>query len=416
MNTVRIGVIGLGQRGYSIAKDVLMNIDHVDITAGCDVYEDRNERLAEVVKEKRGHGIFTSTDYNEILKREDVDAVYVATSWDTHVEIAIAALRAGMPCAMEVGGAYSIDELYRLVHAYEDTKTPFMMMENCCFNRDELLATSVARSGKLGEIVHCSGAYSHDLRSEVANGNIIRHYRLNNYLKRNTENYPTHELGPIAKILGINRGNRMVSLVSVASKAAGMEQYIKDHPELVEKDPTLEGARFAQGDIVNTIITCAGGQTIALKLDTTLPRSYSRELTVRGTKGAYFMDTDTVFLDGMKEYWDPRKFADDYMRNAKEYEKDYLPSYWTEITEEQKKTGHGGMDRVMWLEFTKCLSEGLPFPIDVYDAAAWMAVTALSEQSVAEGGMPKAIPDFTDGKWLTRKNCDVLEFPWVKSE
>ena len=410
MDIVRIGVIGLGQRGYSIAKDVLMNIDHVDITAGCDVYEDRNEHLAQIVREKRGHGIFTSTDYNDILKREDVDAVYVATSWDTHIEIAIAALRAGMPCAMEVGGAYSIDELHRLVRAYEETKTPFMFMENCCFNRDELLATSVARSGKLGEIVHCSGAYSHDLRSEVANGNIIRHYRLRNYLNRNTENYPTHELGPIVKILGINRGNRMLNLVSVASKAAGMEQYISDHPELVEKDPTLAGARFAQGDIVNTIITCAGGQTIALKLDTTLPRSYSRELTVRGTKGAYFMDTDTVFLDGMKEYWQPTSFVKDYLQNAKEYEKEYLPAYWANITEEQKKTGHGGMDRFMWLEFTKCLSEGLPFPIDVYDAAAWMSISYLSEISIKNGGAPVEIPDFTNGAYKTREAKDVIKF------
>ena len=415
MKRVRIGVIGLGQRGHSITKDILLNIDHVDVVAACDVYEDRNERISTLVKEKRGSEIYTSTNYNDVLAREDVDAVYVATSWDTHIEIAIAAMKAGKACAMEVGGAYSLDELHRLVRTWEDTKTPFMFMENCCFNRDELLATALCRAGMFGEVVHCSGAYSHDLRKEVTEGNIIRHYRLRNYLNRNTENYPTHELGPIARILGINRGNRMVSLVSVASKAAGLEQYLKDHPEITEKDPSLVGARFNQGDIVNTIITCAGGQTIALKLDTTLPRSYSRELTVRGTKGAYFMDTDTVFLDGMKEYWQPTKFATDYIQNAKQYEQDYLPSYWANITEEQKKTGHGGMDMLMWLEFTRCLCEGLPFPIDVYDAAAWMAVTALSEQSVAQGGMPQAIPDFTDGKWLLRKNEDVLEFPKAKS-
>ncbi len=414
MKNVRIGVIGLGQRGRSITKDVLLNIDHVDVVALCDVYEDRNEEVARIVKEKRDYDAFTSTNYADVLAREDVDAVYVATSWDTHIEIAIAAMKAGVPCAMEVGGAYSLDELHRLVRTWEETKTPFMFMENCCFNRDELLATSLCRAGVFGDVVHCSGAYSHDLRGEVTEGNIIRHYRLRNYLNRNTENYPTHELGPIARILGINRGNRMVSLVSVASRAAGLEQYLKDHPEITEKDPSLVGARFKQGDVVNTIITCAGGETIALKLDTTLPRSYSRELTVRGTKGAYFMDTDTVFLDGMKEYWQPTKFATDYLRNAKEYEKDYLPSCWTDITEEQKKTGHGGMDRIMWLEFTRCLSEGLPFPIDVYDAAAWMAVTALSEQSVAQGGMPQAIPDFTDGKWLARKNVDVLAFPAKK--
>lgn len=125
-------------------------------------------------------------------------------------------------------------------------------------------------------------------------GNVNRHYRLNNYMHRNCENYPTHELGPIAKILGINRGNRMISLVSVASKAAGLREFAKTDKN---PDKSLENATFRQGDIVNTVITCANGETISLKLDTTLPKYYSREFTVRGTKGLCLQEANMVFLE-----------------------------------------------------------------------------------------------------------------------
>ena len=134
------------------------------------------------------------------------------------------------------------DRCWELVRAYEETKTPIMMMENCCYDRFELLSTAMVRAGKFGEIVHCHGAYSHDLRDEILGGNVNRHYRLNNYMRRNCENYPTHELGPIAKILNINRGNRMLSLVSVASKAAGLKEF-----SLSDKNPdkSLAGKDFA---------------------------------------------------------------------------------------------------------------------------------------------------------------------------
>ena len=195
---------------------------------------------------------------------------------------------------MEVGGASSIEECWRLVRTQEETHSKFMFLENCCYGKNEMLVRNIVNDGLFGDIIHCHGAYSHDLREEIACGKENRHYRLQQYLTRNCENYPTHELGPIAKILGINRGNRMVSMVSVASKSAGLERYINDRKDsFVNKE--LIGKKFKQGDTVNTLITCAGGETISLRLDTTLPKSYSREFTVRGTKGRYEENTSSIF-------------------------------------------------------------------------------------------------------------------------
>ena len=408
MEKIRMGVIGLGQRGYYNLNHYLAKYKDVEIRIVCDVYDDRLERAAADVKEQQGIEPICTKNYKEVLNKELVDAVYIATSWETHIEISIASLRAGIITATEVGGAYTVEECYELVKAYEETGTPFMLMENCCFNDQELLATAAARAGKLGTIVHCSGAYAHDLRKEVSEGNIKRHYRLRNYLNRNAENYPTHELGPIARLLNINRGNRMVSLVSIASKSCGLEEYIEEN-KVYEQDPTLKNAKFKQGDIVNTIITCAGGETILLTLDTTLPRSYNRDIKVRGTKGLYEMATNSFFFDGMKEQWRTVQYYTGCMDNAKEYYGELLPDVWKNMTEEDKKSGHGGMDGVMFRIFVEAVKSGNPMPIDVYDAASWMCVTALSEASIAQGGAIQQIPDFTAGKWLTRQPEDVIK-------
>lgn len=404
MERIRLGVIGYGCRSYGMT-DIFLGFDDVDVVAVCDKYEDRVENAKKRALEKGRPEPFGTVDYKEILKRDDIDAVFIATDWELHIPIAIDAMNAGKAVCVEVGGAYCLQDCYDLVDTWEKTRVPFMFLENCCYNRDELLALSIARRGILGRIVHCKGAYSHDLRGEVVHGKENRHYRLRNYLTRNCENYPTHELGPMATVLGINRGNRMTSLVSVATKSFGMEQYVIDNKDKV--DPDLQGVDFAQGDIVNTIITCENGETMLLTLDTSLPRSYNRDFTVRGTKGMYEQYTNSVFLDGDPEYWTGAEYFQNHNSNDKKYD-EYLPDCWKNITKEQLDAGHGGMDYVELREFVDRLKIGKEMPLDVYDAAAWMCVTCLSEESIKNGGKPVEIPDFTRGAYKTREDFDLL--------
>ncbi len=413
-DTISVGMIGCGGRG-SMLLDTLSAIPDVLVTAVCDRYEDRVSRAVEKQKNLRGNTPIGTQNYREVLAMDQIDAVVIATPWDEHIRMTIDALHAGKATAMEVGGAYDLEECYALIRAAEETKTPMMFMENCCFDRFELLATSLCRAGKLGEIVHCHGAYSHDLRNEILGGSVRRHYRLDNYLRRNSENYPTHELGPIARLLNINRGNRMVSLVSVASKAAGLTAFSKTDKN---PDPSLAGRHFAQGDVVSTIITCAGGETITLTLDTSLPKYYSREFTIRGTKGLCQQENNLILLEDEHNIHAAAKGAllcGRYQDNANDYEA-YLPDIWRNVTDEQLKLGHGGMDYLEFVEFFSALREGRDMPIDVYDAAAWMSVTALSERSIAQGGAPQAIPDFTGGKWITRASVDVVPLPCPSQE
>ncbi len=398
--TIRVAMIGMGERGKQLMEP-LLKMEDVQVVAVCDAYEDRTKAAAEAVKKENGNIPFQSQDYKAVLSRDDVDVAVISTSWQYHIAIAIEAMRRGVFAAMEVGGTYDLQECYDLVEAYEQTKTPFFFLENCCYGRRELMCLNMARAGVFGEIVHCDGAYKHDLRKEVSYGKENRHYRLPHYIHHNCENYPTHELGPIAKILGINRGNRMLRLVSVASKARGLAQYVRDNKP---DDTELLNTEFRQGDIVTTVITCENGETITLTLDTTLPRIYSRNFTVHGTKGMYQEDGDYVFLEKDLQVdiaeidTDPQKI----WKNADKYAETYDNDLWKHKSAGMLASGHGGMDYLV-LRAMLSAARGESYPaIDVYDAAAWMSITALSERSIANGNMPVEIPDFTKGKYKNR--------------
>lgn len=398
-------VVGLGNRGFGLISEVLLKNPDIEIVSVCDIYEDRVARAIGKIKEF-GSEPKGFTDFKDALSVKGLNAVFIFSDWSTHTEIAVYAMKKGIAVASEVGCEYTLDNCYRLIKTQEETKTPYMFVENCCWGKDELLATSMARKNLFGTIVHCSGAYAHDLRNEIAYGHVTRHYRFDNYLNRCCENYPTHELGPIAKLLDINRGNRIVSVSSFASKSSGLEEYIKSRSDATDE---MKNARFAQGDIITTVLTCARGETILLRLDTTLPRSYTRDFTVRGTKGLYMQDTNTVFLDGDAEFFDSIKYYEKALNNAISFESEYLPEIWKNVTPETLSAGHGGMDWFAYKSFTDAIINDEDMPIDVYDAATWQAIAVLSEISIMQGGTPQAMPDFTNGKWFKRPRRDVCK-------
>ncbi len=401
----KIAVAGLGGRGQGLIRDAILpacKAYQAEIAAVYDPYPDRTAAGAAIVEELTGKAPLAAASYQEILNDPEIAGVILPSAWETHVDLAVAAMKAGKYAAMEVGGAYDVEDCWKLVNTYEETGVPCMMLENCCYGQRELMVLNMARQGILGDIVHCAGGYHHDLRDEISHGKENRHYRLRNYLNRNCENYPTHELGPIAKILDINNGNRMLTLSATASCAKGLHEYVVRERGA---DAPLSNAVFAQGDVITTVIKCAKGQTIVLTLDTTLPRAYSRDFTVRGTKGAYFEATDMVFLDGIHNKYDFD--ASQIWGNAKEYEALYAHPLWKDY---DPQGGHGGMDYLVQCAFLEALTAGKRPPIDVYDAAAYMCISALSEQSIALGGAPVAIPDFTRGKWYRRSDIDDLHY------
>ena len=401
-----VGVIGAGMRGTDLTKHVLCVTEDIRIEYICEAAEaiDKAEKLAKCVEEKCGYLPKVISDHKIIINDPAIDIVFNYSAWYTHIPVAIESMRAGKPCGFEVGGAYSIEQCWDLVRCYEETGVPCMMLENCCYDKRETMITNMVRKGLFGEIVHCEGGYRHDLRDEVSCGKELRHYRLEQYKARCSHNYPTHDFGPIAKILDINRGNRVLTLCSMASKAVGINEYIREHKADCEH---LKGVRFAQGDVVTTIIKCANGETVTLHLDTALPRFYCRDFTVQGTRGMYRESGDILFLEGKSSH----KMEERECGNtAKEFEDEYLSPVW-KAYKDNTIGGHGGMDWLVHQGFLDVLRRGEgEMPVDIYDAATWMAITALSEKSLLLGSMPVEMPDFTNGKWISRPRLDVEDW------
>lgn len=392
---IKIGYIGLGRRGKNLLRNCFSEMNDVEIVGLCDWGEDRLKEAVNLLEEKGRTKPYITTDYKVLLADESIDAIVIMTGWDTHAELAKASMLAGKYTAVEVGCAYDIQECHDLINAYEQTGAPLMMLENCCYGRREMMVLNLVKKGLLGEVIHCKGGYMHYLNAEdlFLNPDVeIPHYRVKEYMKRNCENYPTHELGPIAKVLGINRGNRMIKLTSTASKSRGLKSYAESH---FPADHIYRRSEYIQGDIVNTCITCANGETILLTLDTTLPRPYySRDFTVRGTKGMYTEERKVLYFEGMEE---------DIENNEQEAFVKYDHPLHSEYVSLGERGGHGGMDWLVCRAFVESVKNGTNTPIDAYDTVTWMSIAALSEMSIQRGGVPVDIPDFTKGKWIRRE-------------
>ena len=395
MKTYTLAIVGLGSRGGQLYS-VLKHREYVDVVAVCDTVAEKAAAFADRVEADGRHRPATYTDYRACLDTEKPDIVVIATSWLYHLEISIYAMEHGIIPACEVGGAYSVHSLWELVRTYERTRTPIMFLENACYHRIKLLALSMKRAGCFGELVHCEGGYRHDLRKQICTGQETGHYRMTEYICRNGENYPTHEIGPIAKLLDINCGNRFLSLYTIGSKSVGLPHYVADRGI-----GGLEGVRFNQSDVVSTLIKCQNGETVFIALDTSLPRYYSRSFVAEGTRGMISEDVGAVYLDNGE---DKHITWDKCAGNLDEYYARYEHPLW-----EKKGTvdAHGGIDTLEFDDFFRALDAGEDMPIDVYDMATWMVITTLSEESIATGNAV-AFPDFTDGKWTVRKNRFAL--------
>ena len=411
---VNLGFIGTGLRGRSLLSLALKR-DDCNVVAVCDVDPKALEKAKNMVT-KSGQTppkTFGENDhsYLQLLEEQNVDAVVIATPWVWHVPMAVASMKAGKYTATEVSGATDIQECWDLVNTYEETGVPLMFLENVCYRRDVMAILNMVRQGMFGELIHLEGGYQHDLRHVKFNDGVNPYgggvefgekgfseakWRTNHSVYRNGDLYPTHGIGPVAMYANINRGNRFLYLTSTSTKARGLHNYIMEHEKGGSNHPNAK-VEFKLGDVVTTVIKCFNGETIILSHDTNLPRPYSLGFRVQGTKGIWMAVNRSLYLEGVSENSHRWEDADSYLKK-------YDHPAWKKYESKAAGAGHGGMDFFVIHDFVESVKNKVDPPIDVYDAAAWMAITCLSEQSIATGSQPMAFPDFTKGKWMKRRN------------
>lgn len=397
-DVVRVGLVGCGSRGPSHLAD-LLGIEGVEIRALCDAVPERVARTQDRVEKAgrpRPEGYSKGEhDFERLCRRGDLDLVYVATPWRWHVPMALAAMAGGAHAAVEVPAAVTLEECWQLVEASERTRRHCVMLENCNYGWSEMLVRNLVREGMLGELVHAECAYIHDLRELLFDREHVGPWRRLEHLKRDGNLYPTHGLGPVAWYLDVHRGDRFERLVSMSSPSLGLQGY-RDR-SLAADDPRRHEA-YACGDMNTSLLRTARGRTVLLQHDVVSPRPYSRINMVSGTRGAFADYPARVFFDGQEEH----RWTELRPREGREpggIEDRFEDPLWKRLAGPAARGGHGGMDYVMNWRLVQCLREGLAPDMDVYDAAAWSAPSALSEASVAGGNVPVEFPDFTRGRW-----------------
>ena len=413
---VRLGFIGVGLRGRNHLEQALFR-DDVEVNAICDIYNNSiNESLTLIkAKGKKVPAIYKNGDHDfeNMVKRDDLDGIVIATPWEWHVPMALVSMKAGKYTAVEVSATVKLQESWDLVNMYEKTGSHCMILENVCYRRDVMAVLNMVRQNMFGELVHAQCGYQHDLREVKFNdgkkaygggvefgekGFSEAKWRTKHSVDRNGDLYPTHGLGPVAEMLNINRGNQFLYLTSIASQGVGLHNYIVKNGG--ENHPNTK-VQFKLGDVITTTIKCANGQTIMISHDTNLPRPYSLGFRVQGTNGLWMNDGNHIYLEGISK---KQHTWDDF----KEYQDKYDHPLWKNHAANADKAGHGGIDYFILRAFIESIKRKVAPPIDVYDAAAWSAISPLSEESIAKGSAPVKIPDFTRGKWKTNKPIFAL--------
>ena len=409
---IKLGFIGVGLRGQNHLELALKRTD-TDVVAICDVQQPMIDMslkmIAEGGKPKPQVIMEGPYGYKKLLENKDIDAVIIATPWEWHTVMCIDSMNAKKYVGCEVITGMTVEECWQLVHTSERTGMPLMMLENVCYRRDVMAVLNMVRQNVFGEIVHLQGGYQHDLREVKFNdgknaygngaefgekGFSEAQWRTHHSVHRNGDLYPTHGIGPVAMMIDINRGNRFTKLVSYSTKAKGLHEHVvkmggPDHPNAK--------INFKLGDVVSTLISTANNETILLQHDTNLPRPYSLGFRVQGTKGIWMDVNKSIYIEGQSKkahQWE----------DAKEWLDKYDHPLWKKYGNDASGAGHGGMDWFVLNAFIESVKRKINTPQDVYDAVTWSAITPLSESSIQSGGESVEFPDFTQGKWMYRKN------------
>ena len=400
IETVRIGYVGVGGQGFSHVEN-LLKIRGCRITAVCDIRPERTDLATKAIT-AAGHPAPTAytrgeRDFERLCETEDLDLVYNATPWEWHVPIMLAAMKNGKHTATEVPAAMTVEDCWAIVDGAEKYRKHCILMENCNYDQMEMMVYNMVRQGVFGEILHAEGGYLHDLRSikfaDTGEGLWRRAWAT----KVNGNLYPTHGLGPVANCMDINRGDRFEYIVSMSGPSRGLQDWAKAH---FPDDSPKRRERYILGDMNVSLIKTVNGRTIVVENSTNLPRPYSRIHLVQGTKGLFQGYPDRVYIEG--------RGKEDEWQEASECLAEFEHPLWKEIAEQAKGAGHGGMDYIEDYRLIKCLREGTPTDMNVYDAAALSAVVGLSAESVAKRSAPMDFPDFTRGRWKTTSPLAIV--------
>lgn len=399
---VRVGLIGVGERGGG--QDVRWGAVS-NISAVCDIRPERVSRtvgriMAQGFQDNEPVGYSNGEeDFLNLVRRDDIDLVYVATPWEWHYPQAKAAMEHGKHVAVELPISPHLDEIWDLVRTSERTGKHCMLLENVNYFRPELRMFNMAKAGLFGELQHASGGYVHDLRWPYFFGGAYypEHWRRRWQTRMNALHYPMHGLGPVSAALDINRGDRFAELVAVSSPPMNLALFRENDPRVGPDHSSWDDDEYISGDRHTALIKTANGRMIRVEHDVNSPHPYSRETTLTGSGGVVELDNARIYLESLGH--DNHSWRTGSAFNTIMAEHDHW--LWPALEDlADQYGGHGGGDFIAIFRLVQLMRLGMTPDIDVYDSAAWCSVIPLSHESMKRGRIQAVkVPDFTRGFW-----------------
>ncbi|UHQ98829.1 NPCBM/NEW2 domain-containing protein (plasmid) [Natrinema zhouii] len=437
IETVGVGIIGLGNRGPGITETVAKinenAMPNCEINAVCDVVEDRVQEMASTLQEDYGMDPATysagvsedeweddesfreddldkmvDSGWKQLVERNDIDLVYIFTHHRSHAEMCVYAMDKGKHVAVAVPAATTIKECWDLVQASERNQVHCVQNENYNYREEELWVLNMVQEGVFDEITFARGGYIHNLVGTYfmgAYGPPIN-WRSRMHMEEKGDTYPTHGVGPIAWYLELLRGDRMESLVAQESPEAALSEYAQN--ELGPGDEFYGQTDWANGDTTRSLIKTNKGLHIEEQLDVKTTRTTSglSHNTLAGTGG--FHESTTHHGSSLSIGNEGHNVLDD--ETYDEYRDEYEHPVWESLGKQAEGYGHGGGDYIMVYRLIDALNKGRPVDQNVYDAVHWSAIRPLSRISINHGSRPVKFPSFTREDWEKNRELPINKY------
>jgi predicted dehydrogenase/RimJ/RimL family protein N-acetyltransferase len=386
---LKVGLVGAAGRGGSFAGSFTAN--GARIHAVCDIQADKLDACTARLGAAEAYA-----DYDEMLEKSKLDAVFIGTPMPFHVPQSVKALARGLHVLCEVPAAVSIEECRELVSACRKSKALYMMSENYCYARVCSVLRELARQGLFGELFYAEGEYLHELKQMNEDTPWRRKWQTG----IDGITYGTHSLGPILQWMAGDRVAR------VSCMGAGHHY----------RDPRGE---FYHEESPVMLCKTERGALIKVRVDMLSDRPHAMgNMQLQGTDGAFEsgrggpVDRSKIWLRSLSRQIKWHDFEE--LAEIDEFAQRYVPDYWREFTEQARRAGHGGGDYFIVRDFVRSIRKEIECPIGIHEAMDMTLPGLVSQQSILRGGAWMDVPD--SRKWTDEPPYAQLHMTWPRGK
>lgn len=376
---IGIGVIGVGGRGTLSLS--LKDDPRVELRGGADI----SDRYLGEFKDNTRSDIYTTNDYRELLKRDDIDAIMVTSPDFCHEEHAVAALQAGKHLFCEKPLAISTKGCDRILTEWKKAGVRMMVGFNMRYMRKFRVIKEIVDSGAIGEIkaVWCRHFVGRGGEFYYHYWHATRDKSCSLLLQKGS-----HDIDMIHWITG--RYTRRVTAFGSLSFYGGN----KDNDLVCDECPEIDSctdplpndrknrcAFRKEVDVEdnNMMLMELEGGILASYLQCHFTPDYFRNHLFIGTEGRVELVNDSLVRVKTRSSNTWREYSD----------RDYHIK--------PAKGGHGGADPVICVDFVDMLANGKLPEATPIDGRMSVAAGVAAAQSLRNNGMPVDIPALPGG-------------------